>query len=432
MSVIFRILNKSALITSIIIDVSVDGARIKLFTGYKTKVADWDFKKSFVKTYAGKNTNVLISRRLKETELSIYEYLDEYRYGKPRLTFIELEEKLNQLIDNPRTSFNKNKKSGVGRGEGTFLNFADYFIMDSEAGVRLSPTKKKLKQSTINSFKTTRKKMIAFFNSKGWDLKIWEVTQEHIDLLSDHLILDLEWSMNTHAKFMMDMLQIFKYAVKLKKLPTAILTELKFDTSREETDAIYITMDQINEMYAIKKFDLPEQEVVRDMFVIGCFTGMRFSDYSVLDPSAIRNKRLSFIQVKTGAKVTIPIHPIVNEILQKYNYVLPPVPRNNEFNAIIKTVGEKMPSLHVPFTKQITYKRELVEIEKMKYEFLMTHTARRSFCSNEYIRGTDPMIIMSISGHKSYKSFMRYIKVSGDQFADKMEKIWQEREEKGL
>ena len=432
MSVIFRILNKLALITSIIIDVSVDGARIKLFTGFKIKVADWDFKKGFVKTYPGKSTNVLISRRLKETELTIYEYLDQYRYGKPRLTFIELEEKLNQLIDNPRTSFNKNKKSGVGRGADTVLYFWDYFIKDSESGVRLSPTKKKLKPSTINSFKTTRKKIAAFFNSKGWDLKLWEITQEHIDMLSDHLILDLEWSMNTHAKFMMDMLQMFKYAVKLKKLPPAILTELKFDTSREETDAIYITMDQIKEMYAIKKFDLPEQEVVRDMFVIGCFTGMRFSDYSVLDPSAIRNNRLSFIQVKTGAKVTIPIHPIVNEILQKYNYVLPPVPRNNEFNAIIKTVGEKMPSLHVPFTKQITYKRELVEIEKMKYEFLMTHTARRSFCSNEYIRGTDPMIIMSISGHKSYKSFMRYIKVSGDQFADKMEKIWQEREEKGL
>ena len=432
MSVIFRILNKLALITSIIIDVSVDGARIKLFTGYKIKVADWDFKKGFVKTYPGKSTNVLISRRLKETELTIYEYLDQYRYGKPRLTFIELEEKLNQLIDNPRTSFNKNKKSGVGRGADTVLYFWDYFIKDSESGVRLSPTKKKLKPSTINSFKTTRKKIAAFFNSKGWDLKLWEITQEHIDMLSDHLILDLEWSMNTHAKFMMDLLQMFKYAVKLKKLPPAILTELKFDTSREETDAIYITMDQIMEMYGIKKFDLPEQEVVRDMFVIGCFTGMRFSDYSILDPSAIRNNRLSFIQVKTGAKVTIPIHPIVNEILQKYNYVLPPVPRNNEFNAIIKTVGEKMPSLHVPFTKQITYKRELVEIEKMKYEFLMTHTARRSFCSNEYIRGTDPMIIMSISGHKSYKSFMRYIKVSGDQFADKMEKIWQEREEKGL
>ena len=66
-----------------------------------------------------------------------------------------------------------------------------------------------------------------------------------------------------------------------------------------------------------------------------------------------------------------------------------------------------MPCMHVPFTKQITYKRELTEIVKMKYDYMMTHTARRSFCSNEFIKGTDPMIIMAISGHKSYKSFIR-------------------------
>ena len=36
-----------------------------------------------------------------------------------------------------------------------------------------------------------------------------------------------------------------------------------------------------------------------------------------------------------------------------------------------------------------------------------------TFCSNEYLKGTDPLIIMSISGHKSNKSFIRYIKVSG-------------------
>jgi hypothetical protein len=56
-----------------------------------------------------------------------------------------------------------------------------------------------------------------------------------------------------------------------------------------------------------------------------------------------------------------------------------------------------------------------------KSVFLQTQPARRSFCSNEYLRGTDPMVIMAISGHKSHKSFMRYIKVSGEQFADKLE-----------
>ena len=111
----------------------------------------------------------------------------------------------------------------------------------------------------------------------------------------------------------------------------------------------------------------------------------------------------------------------------KEHKTLPKVPKNNEFNRIIKLVGEKLPCLHVPFTKQVTYGRELKELVAMKFNYLQTHTARRSFYSNEYLKGTDPLIIMSISGHRSHKSFMRYIKVSGDQFADKLEKIWEER-----
>lgn len=150
-------------------------------------------------------------------------------------------------------------------------------------------------------------------------------------------------------------------------------------------------------------------EQVRDVFLVGCFTAMRFSDYSTIDPSSILNNRLEFVQKKTGGKVTIPIHPVVNTILKKYDNALPKVPKNNEFNRIIKLVGEKLPCLHVPFTKQVTYGRELKELVDMKFNFLQTHTARRSFCSNEYLKVTDPLIIVSISGRRSHKSFMRYI-----------------------
>jgi integrase len=213
----------------------------------------------------------------------------------------------------------------------------------------------------------------------------------------------------------------------LKKLPPSRLVELKFDTRREETDSIYLTESEILELLAIEEFADSMHEKVRDVFVVGCFTGMRFSDYSMLDTKAIRNNRLEIVQQKTGNKVTIPIHPTVRQILEKYNYALPEVPPNNEFNRIIKLVGEKLPSLHVSFVKQITYKRERKQVKMLKYDFLQTHTARRSFCSNEYLRGTDPMVIMAISGHRSHKSFMRYIKVSGEQFADKLEQIWAER-----
>jgi integrase len=202
---------------------------------------------------------------------------------------------------------------------------------------------------------------------------------------------------------------------------------LELDTRREETDSIYLTESEILQLLEIKDFDDSVHEQVRDVFVVGCFTAMRFSDYSTIDPSAIRDNRLEFVQKKTGGKVTIPIHPVVNTILKKYDNTLPKVPKNNEFNRIIKLVGEKLPCLHVPFTKQVTYGRVLKELVDMKYNYLQTHTARRSFCSNEFLKKTDPMIIMSISGHKSHKSFMRYIKVTGNQYADQLDDIWNER-----
>lgn len=359
--------------------------------------------------------------------MDILDLLDQYKNGNPRLTFLELQEQLNLLIDNPRTKFNAASNRSLGTKE-TLTEFFKHFIKDCETGVRLSPKRKLIKPKSMTTYHTTLTHLKKFEELHGRVIHLSEFNQKDVDQLSDYLIIDRELAMNTHAKVMMDLLQVVKYAAHLKKLPASRLVELKFDTRREETDSIYLSEAEILELMAITDFENPIEEYVRDVFVVGCFTAMRFSDYSTLDASAIRNNRLEFVQKKTDKKVTIPIHPVVQKILQKYNYSLPEVPPNNEFNRLIKLIGAKLPSLRVPFTKQITYQRELQKISMMKYEFLQTHTARRSFCSNEYLRGTDPMVIMAISGHKSHKSFMRYIKVSGEQFADKLEQIWAERD----
>jgi len=379
-----------------------------------------------VKSYAGKSITTRLVRSLKQLEMDILDAIDEYKNGNPRLTFLELQEKLNLLIDNPRTKFNVTTHRSAGSKE-TLIEFLDYFINDCKTGVRLSPKRQIIKSSSLATYITSRSYIKQFEEQEGRHLILTEFNQRDIDKISDFLIIDCELAMNTHSKIMMDLLQVIKYAVHLKKLPPSRLIELKFDTRREDTDSIYLTEAEILELLAIGDFKNQIEEHVRDVFVLGCFTGMRFSDYSTLDAKSIRNNRLEFVQKKTGAKVTIPIHPTARQILEKYKFTLPQVPPNNEFNRIIKLVGERLPSLHVPFIKQITYKRERKQIQQMKYEFLQTHTARRSFCSNEYLRVTDPMVIMAISGHKSHKSFMRYIKVSGEQFADKLEQIWAER-----
>jgi site-specific recombinase XerD len=427
MGVSFSLARPKAIRSSIRVKVSVSGVSIFLYTGRSIETCHWDKKKCFVRSYVGRTTTSRIIMRLKELEVAMLEAVDEYKNGKPKITFLQLQEKLQALIDNPLTKFNKNAANGVINQE-TLTGFAEQFISDCESGVRLSPKRQKLKASAISSYSTTLGLLNKFQTKEANVFYLDDFNQQDVDRFSDFLIIEEEYSMNTHSKVMMDTMQFFKYAVKLKKIPPTKLVELEFDTRREDTDSIYLTESEILELMNISEFDSTIHEHVRDVFVIGCFTGMRFSDYSVIDPTSIRNNRLEIVQKKTGNKVTIPIHPEVVKILEKYNYLLPQVPPNNEFNRIIKIVGEKLPSLHTPFIKQITYGRELKELVALKYTYLQTHTARRSFCSNEYLKGTDPMIIMAISGHKSHKSFMRYIKVSGDEFATKLEKIWAERQ----
>lgn len=426
MGISFSLARPKQKVSSIRVKISVSGVSIFLYTGRSIETDHWDKKKCFVKSYVGKTTTTLLIQRLKELEIDILTLLDRYKNGKPKMSFIDLQSKLFGLIDRPDRKANKNDKVNSGHKE-TLVDFIDQFVQDCEAGIRLSPKRQRLKPSSIGSYKTTRGYLLKFQEQTNKVLTLKDFSQSDIDRFSDFLIIDEEFAMNTHAKAMMDLLQIIKYAVKLKKLPAAKMIELEFDTRREETDSIYLTEDEILQLLAIKDFDDSVHEHVRDVFVVGCFTAMRFSDYSMIDSSAIRNNRLEFVQKKTGGKVTIPIHPVVNTILKKYDNALPKVPKNNEFNRIIKLVGEKLPCLHVPFTKQVTYGRELKQLVDMKFNYLQTHTARRSFCSNEYLKGTDPLVIQAISGHRSQKSFMRYIKVSGDQFADKLEKIWEER-----
>jgi site-specific recombinase XerD len=427
MAVSFSLARPKAIRSSIRVKVSVSGVSIFLYTGRSIETCHWDKKKCFVRSYVGRTTTSRIIMRLKELEVAMLEVVDEYKNGKPKITFLQLQEKLQALIDNPLTKFNKNAANGVINQE-TLTGFAEQFIADCESGVRLSPKRQKLKASAISSYRTTLGLLTKFQTNCDNVLHLSYFNQQDIDRFSDFMIIEEEYAMNTHSKVMMDTMQFFKYAGKLKKIPPAKLVELEFDTRREDTDSIYLTESEILELMKVSDFESPIHEHVRDVFVIGCFTGMRFSDYSVIDPTSIRNNRLEIVQKKTGNKVTIPIHSEVVKILEKYNYLLPQVPPNNEFNRIIKIVGEKLPSLHTPFTKQITYGRELKDLVALKYTYLQTHTARRSFCSNEYLKGTDPMIIMAISGHKSHKSFMRYIKVSGDEFAAKLEKIWAERQ----
>lgn len=426
MGVSFSLSRPKAKNSSIRVKIATHGANFFVYTGKTISPELWDFKKAFIKSQVGNPTAAKASKYLRKIQMELTEVFDDYRFGISKMTFLELQAKMHEVVGNPKTKMIK-ENHGLTIQSKTLIDFIDHFISDCERGIRLSPQRQKLKESTIKSFRTSKAYLQSYQEYKKQVLIINEITQKDIDQISDFIVKVKKHSLNTHSKFMMDLNQIFKYAVKNKLITQALMGELFFDTRREETDSIYLNDEEIREMYDLQNLPSTNHEIVRDVFVAACYMGLRFSDYSTLNLAKIHNNRLEIIQKKTGKKITLPIHPLVNEIFKKYNYRLPQVPRNNEFNRLIKEVGVLMSSMQIEFSKQITYEREKVVITKPKFLWLQGHCPRRCLVTNEFLKGTDIPTIMSISGHKSYKNFLRYIKASGEEFANKLEKIWQER-----
>lgn len=104
---------------------------------------------------------------------------------------------------------------------------------------------------------------------------------------------------------------------------------------------------------------------------------------------------------------------------------------NPEFNRHIKTIGELADIIRLV---TFSYKRgnENVIVTKPKYDWITSHTARRSFCTNEFLAGIPVELIMKISGHKRTKDFYRYIRITPEEAANRIKELWLTRDDMKL
>ena len=193
----------------------------------------------------------------------------------------------------------------------------------------------------------------------------------------------------------------------------------------EEVDNVYLTEEELQKMKDFDFSENPTLDRVRDWFLLLAWTGSRFSDIEKIDTANIKNNRITYRQQKTNKKVVIPVHPIVNEILQKYNYQMPEVISNQKFNDYIKEVC-KLAGIDSMESLTRTVGGKLITETRPKYDLVSSHTCRRSFCTNMYMRGLDTLMIRSISGHKTEKSFLKYIKITEVEHAERMANQWAE------
>jgi len=197
-----------------------------------------------------------------------------------------------------------------------------------------------------------------------------------------------------------------------------------FRVFMEEVDNVYLNESELQQLKDTDFAGTPYLDRVRDWFLLLSWTGSRFSDLEKVAKADIKDGFITFRQQKTGTKVVIPVHPVVMEIFEKYEFNLPDVITNQRFNEYIKEAC-KIAGITSKETMTRTIGGKVVTESFEKWEHVTSHTGRRCFATNMYKRGLPTLAIMSITGHKTEKSFLKYIKVKQDEHAEMMRKAWE-------
>jgi integrase len=195
----------------------------------------------------------------------------------------------------------------------------------------------------------------------------------------------------------------------------------RFKVVEEHADTIYLTQDEILKIYELDLSKNERLDKVRDLFIVGCYTGLRFSDLEQINKNNFikENSQIKIMTQKTGETVVIPVHKFVKQIYDKYEGVLPTSISNQKMNDYLKEVAVEA-KLNDKVLISITKGGKRTHKPFFKHELVSTHTARRSFATNLYLADVPSITIMKITGHKTEKAFLKYIRLSQEENANKL------------
>lgn len=186
---------------------------------------------------------------------------------------------------------------------------------------------------------------------------------------------------------------------------------------RESVD-IYLNETDIEQ---IKKYNAPDEmmENVKNLFLIGLYTGVRVSDLMCINSKnktnpIIEDSKLKFVAIKTNQLCIVPIH---NDIKDLFSVVKPI--SDVKFNLYIKRIAKSLEwdqrTLGSLFDKASKRKKPGTYA---RHELISSHIMRRSYATNRYKEGDDLLEICSATGHTTTKQLLNYLKITKDDHAD--------------
>ena len=396
-SVKYNLKNRNSKSKSLIFAcVYYEGKTLKLSTKQKIQPEFWDFSKQRARVVASRGHHSDINLFLDSLVVII---------NKAHLEFQRenITPSKNQL---------KNKINLLKSGKVTLMKFIDTFVKSR---------KSKMSHNTIKRYISCKNHLIAYSKKRRKTIDFADIDISFYNDWLDYFYTDLDSSVNTAGKNISVLKAILSEATERGINKNTTFLSSRFKTPYFATDYIYLTLSELDVLYRYKA-PIKRLERVRDMFLIGCYTGLRFSDFSEIKPANIQTishngKKVEVIKLrtqKTKTEIVVPLNKKVKKILKKYlvnsELNLPSI-SNQKMNQYLKELCRDAGiTKHVEVLKSVS--GQPVRKTMAKCDLVITHSGRSSFVSNAVLSGISDKAIMQMTGISSRTTLQRYNRLS--------------------
>ena len=370
--------------------ITVNGSRIDISLKRTVEPGSW-------------NVNKGMAKGSKEEIIRLNSYLEQYRSG-----IVESYQELLLQKKFITAELVKDKFTGEDQADFTLYKLMDYHN-EEQAQV--------LAQGTMKNYYTTQKYIKEFIKKR------FKTNDKYLSELSYKFIVDFEFYLrgrtpekgqkalenNGIMKHIERFCKMLNLAVRLEWIDRNPFQayQLKFDKVERE----YLTKDELARIEA-KNFNIVRLQIVKDLFVFSCYTGLAYIDVYNLTPANLIEKSKNSIWImtnrqKTSTPLKVPLLPKALAIIEKYKdhpmalaegKVLPTL-SNQKLNSYLKEIADMC-----EITKPLTF-----------------HIARHTFATTITLTNGVPIETVSkLLGHTKLTTTQIYAKVIESKISDDM------------
>lgn len=372
------------------------GVRLKYSTGWKIRPNDWDRRKQRAKHSKRFEDSTYLNAHLDKLEQACYAIYIEH--GKGKIT---------------PEAFRQELKIRIGEAERpedadvqppTFLEFVEQYYQE----------RKSQPNANANTLKVIHKVKVhlqAYAAERRRKLEFGDLNEKFFRDLTGWLHAAPRSLSTNYVHKVFQYIKHFSRIAEQRDYHNSRAYQ-GFKLPKTPVSKIALSFGELERLAALNLVATPHLERSRDLFLIGAYSGLRFSDFTRLRPEHIQEhqgaKVIGIKAEKTDQMIYLPLLPILDSVLKKYGYTSPKI-SNQKMNGHLKEIGQM-----AGLTGEIIINENVGGISREKkvpkWEMLTTHVARRSFATNFY-QAYPHLIdqIRRITGHTTEQQFRAYI-----------------------